>query len=355
MPPKIIFWTGAWDPKMEAHSVEIELLRSSLENRSWVVSLSSQQLRVSLSARLIQLPSRLWWAYRGIQIAVERLGDVMHAFGPLDAWHLTRSLRTRPLLFTVTIPGRPAEPLLSGRVSCFVAESEYIRELLLSEGIAPDRVRLIYPGVDLARFVPHPFPSRGPFRLLFASSPASVDEYEDRGIHLLVELARRLPDIEILCPWRTWDSLQQSSLELRKLCVPGNFVIWRQNIPDMSAIYRRVHATIIPFGAGFGKSCPNSCIEGLASGRPSLVSEYCGIADLVHQSGAGIKFKRDGAALEAAVLQLRASFQDYSVRARDLAEKAFGLEEFRGNYHALYAELRRDHPRNIARVRPRNQ
>ena len=340
MPPRVTYWTGVWDPGREALSKEVEVLRRALAPRATVVSFSVGNARSAWQrAGVWKLASRHGLAFRALAPFLEWRGDVSHAFGAMNAWHLLRALGRRPLLLTVAIPGPALDPAMYRKVSLFVAETEPLAKALATAGIPAERVRLIYPGVDLAVFRPAPFPPPKPFRVLFASTPADPAEFDARGVTLLVEVARRAPDVEIIMPWRRWGDSAASQRALDALVPPPNVRIERRNVEDMAGAYAGAHAVVCLFAEGFGKSCPNSIVEGLACGRPALVARTCGIAELVGRAGAGIVTPRETEAVVRALRRLAASLEEHSQRARVLAEKVFGIDTFRRSYAEIYEDL----------------
>jgi glycosyltransferase involved in cell wall biosynthesis len=156
---------------------------------------------------------------------------------------------------------------------------------------------------------------------------------------LLVELARVRPDVDILVPWRQWGEVSHARAALEALRPPPNFEVCHAPVPDMRAFYDRSHAVLVPFAKGVGKACPNSVIEGFASGRPAIVTSDCGISGLVHASGAGLVAAREVSALSAAVDRLKAGLPAMAAAARHLAETHFALHVFRSTYERLYQEL----------------
>ena len=109
--PKVTYWTGTWDPRREAISKEVELLRGLGGACAPVVSFSSgQNFAVDVANRVVRLPASRWPLLYLLASIVERRGDVNHVFGALDAWHLLRAIRRRPTILTVSLPGRPTVP-----------------------------------------------------------------------------------------------------------------------------------------------------------------------------------------------------------------------------------------------------
>ena len=339
VPPRVTYWTGIFEPAREALSREVEILRRRVAPPAPVVSFSSGQ-RSSLVRRdnVIRLSSRRWMVLRLLAAALERTGDITHVFGEIDCWHLLRAVGRRPVMLTVAIPG----PLLDARdyrhVRAFVAETDALARALRVGGIDPHKIRVILPGVDLEYFKPVPAPE-GRFRVLFASSPASPSHFGRRGIPLLVETARLCPDIDFVMLWRQWGSQSAADGALEALRPPGNVIVERGDVADIASAFQRAHATVLMAADGYGKSCPNSVIEGLACGRPALVSPSCGIADLLVSGGAGLTPTRDPRALEQALRALMINPEGWRERARSLAEHRFALSCFSRAYEEAYERL----------------
>ena len=340
MPVRVTYWTGVWDPAREAHSQLIAQLRGAHVPRRLVVSFSGGQ-RSWWRPRdgVYRLSGRRWGTMRVLASLIEPLGDVNHVFGSLGSWHLLRVVGRRPTLFTVTLPGAALDVALYRKVAFFAAETEDLATRLAALGVDGERVAVLHPGVDLCHFTRAPPPAVSRFRLLFASSPAVPSEFERRGMPLLVELARRCRDIDVVIPWRCWDDPAETAAALRALDPPDNFRVVRRDFADMNEMYRQCHATVTCYARDFGKAAPHSILEGLACGRPALVTDTCGIAPLIAARGAGIAVPRDIESLVSGVAALRDELHVLSAGARALAEERFGLEHCREQYERLYRQL----------------
>lgn len=339
VPPRVTYWTGIWDPTREALSGQVDTLRHLGGSRAPVVSFSpGQRSALCPSDGVVRLSGSQWPLLRALGACVERAGDVTHVFGPMNAWHLLRAVGRRPVVFTVAIPGPALDAAMFGKVTVFVAETEVLARALRDAGVAANRIRVIGPGVDLARFTPGPSPE-GRFRVLFASTPASVSELAARGIPLLIEAARLCPEIDVILLWRQWGDLDKAKQALAALRPPPNVIIDHRDADDIASVYLQAHATVWLAEAGTGKSCPNSVIEGLACGRPAIVSTSCGIGDLVCRSGAGLTPDRTPTAVVQAIRSLTTGAEGWRARARALAEREFGLSAFCDSYRSLYCQL----------------
>jgi glycosyltransferase involved in cell wall biosynthesis len=339
MPPRVSYWTGTWEPRFEAHSQEIELLRSQL-GRGFVVSAASgQRAGWSPRQRVARLAARNVLALRALARWIEPRADVSHLFGAMDGWHLLRSVGRRPVLFTVTIAGRPAAATLYSKVTRFAAETDRLAALLLEHGADPERVEVVPPGVDLRRFAYSPPPSAPPVRVLFASSPPTPELFEERGVALLVELARARPDVAVTLLWRPWGDRDRCRRALSALDPPPNLHVIEGCRDDLPRLYRDAHLVACLFAGERAKSAPNSLVEGLACGRPALVTGACGLAAAVAHHRAGLVVEPRVDDLAAAIDVVRSRLPELSRAARRLAEDRFDAARFVARYESLYEEL----------------
>jgi glycosyltransferase involved in cell wall biosynthesis len=337
MPPRVTYWTGTWEPTREAISKEVQTLRRALQPSAPVISFSAgQRSSVSPRDRVVRLSGTRWMSFRAMAALVERLGDVTHAFGALSEWHFLRALGRRPIVFTVALPGPPLDPVRYEKVAMFVAESQCLADDLRRAGVGADRIRVIYPGVNLDEYRPAPRPAHDRFQVLFASSPSDANEFEARGIALLVELARLCPEIDVTLLWRSWGNQEAAHRAFANLQPPENIRIDTRRGREMAAVYQEVDAIACLYEPGFGKSCPNSIVEALACGVPALVSSSCGIAGLIAEHGAGIATARNAVDVAEAARTLHREHARYSAAARRVAERHFDIRQFVDAYARLY-------------------
>jgi glycosyltransferase involved in cell wall biosynthesis len=341
MPARVTYWTGTWDPAREAISKEVNALRVGDRARAPVVSISPEQpVRLSMRSRVLTLPVKLWPVLRAVAAVVEPLGDVTHVFGGQFSWHPIRALGRRPIILTAVVPQSGTERLPASTLAQVVVESEASIDEWVEAGVPHGRIQVVYPGVDLRWYSrlaapPNPRPS-----LIFASTPADPAELEARGIRLLVELARHRRDIDVIIPWRSWGDVEAARRALTALGPPDNFVVSFGDRADMRELYAQAWGTIACFAPGAGKTCPNFVVEGLACGRPAIVTPGVGLSREIARHQAGLVADRSVPALSAAVDALLQGWPALSDRARALAERHFNVSHFRAGYEALYDATR---------------
>jgi glycosyltransferase involved in cell wall biosynthesis len=341
MPARVTYWTGMWDPSREAISKEVNALRVGDRARAPVVSISpGQRAQLFARSRVLTLPVKLWPVLRAVAAIVEPLGDVSHVFGGQFSWHQIRALGRRPIILTAVVPRSGTERLPATTLAQVVVESEAAIDEWIEAGIPCNRIQVVYPGVDLEWYAPRARPPKPRPSLIFASTPADPAELEPRGIELLVQLARHRRDIDVIVPWRSWGDVDAARRAVTALGPPDNFVVSFGDRADMRALYAQALATIACFAPGAGKTCPNFIVEGLACGRPAIVTPGVGLAREIARHQAGIVADRSVPALSAAVDALREGWPVLADRARALAERHFTVSGFRAGYDALYDATR---------------
>ena len=348
MPPRVAFWTGAFDTEMEAVAAEVAVLRRRFPG-SFAWGLSHRHWFLLSRARGWCLHPRLHLVFRAVTRVLEPAFDINHLFGSLGDWFYLQGRRRRPTVVTMATLQPPVAPTLLERVDRFVVEHPTGRDVLARLGIESPRVRLIFPPVDLQRFRPTS-PSPGPFTVLFASSPDKAAWLAARGVPAILDAAALRPHMRFRLLWRPWGDSQHPVrrwIEDREL---HNVELVVGCASDMVSEYGHAHVTVAPFTDGErSKPAPNSLIESLACGRPVLLSDVVGLADMIEEGGAGVVSPTTGDALATGLDRLRTDWDVYSARARQLAERWFDVRLFCDSYARLYSEL------HVGTVHPRRR
>src|SRR5690606_10569321 len=187
----------------------------------------------------------------------------------------------------------------------FHAISESTRDDLVARGVARDRIRVIYPGVDAARFTPAATPgarAEAPTFLYIGRLRRSRGvEYAIRAV---AEARRPRPELPLEIAGagvdRPW--LERLAAELG----PGEAIRLLGFVPEDAklGLLRRAWANIYP-SPKEGWGITN--VEAAACGTPSLASDSPGLRDSVRHGETGYLVPHgDVAALAARMLELGA-------------------------------------------------
>lgn len=343
---KIAYWsTACLEPRYEAVSQEISRLAREFPG-SWVFAASRHVwARFSFRDRCAGFHTSLDPFLRVVIPLLERAFDVSHVYGGLTPWIFHKTLRSRPVIHTVTQDSASVVEEFLERSAAVVVQTEPARERLIRLGVPTEKVHLRYPGIDLQQFRPaaaRGTPPAGAPRILFCTAPRSAEEMEARGVHLLLETAQRRPDLSFRFLYRTWRS-GYTSLEATRRIIREkgiqNVGLTDGIVEDMAECYRQSDFSVIPFlTREGGKECPNSALESLACGVPVLVSRACPLARFLEENGCGVAFEPNPESLCLAVSRGLAEWAQLSRAARMTAEKH--LE--RGRLFKFYAKLYED-------------
>jgi glycosyltransferase involved in cell wall biosynthesis len=344
---RILYCTGWLSPGLEGTSSEVFGLRRSFPS-SWILGLSrSYRVRASIRHRYLGLHVRLYPLYRLIAPLLERRASISHVYGSIGDWHLLRVLRRRPIVMTVAVTANALDPRMYERVRRFVIHGEDTAADLARVGIDPALVQVVRPGIDLERFTPTPPPplARGDrFRILFATAPTELDGIRARGVDLLLDVADRLPDVDLHLVWRPWPGAQAVVDRFVGSRPRQNVQVTLGAIPDMARRYEACHATVAPFRIREDmKVCPTSLCESLASGRPVIVSSKVGIAALVDAEACGVVADPTVEGLCQAIETLRRGYARLQAGARRTAERHFDGARCAEAYARIYSAVASAH------------
>jgi glycosyltransferase involved in cell wall biosynthesis len=272
--PVVRYWIFNYEPQWEAVSKEIDSLVLGLgeDAATSVVSLNMRDRRLGWRGPLKRIPLPLGLPLIPLLRSQAAAPGLNHLFASASERWLSPILAKNRGILTVAKGSpnlarieRSAKTLRSFRA--IVVQSEWDRDLMRQVGVPEGALWLIRPGIPLAEYRE----ARGPFTVLFASSPFAADDFLTRGIQLMVRVAARLPDVRFVLAWRGrhLDKLRGLLHEAGT----ANVEVRDGVIADMGAVYDEVHAAALP--ALEHRSfipAPRSGLEALAHGKPLLVS-----------------------------------------------------------------------------------
>ena len=146
--------------------------------------------------------------------------------------------------------------------------------------------------------------------------------------------------MQFVLQWRPWGNslpVVQRWIEDRGL---SNVSVETDRVDNMAAVYQKAHATVFcVVDPRMCKPVPNSIAESMACGRPVVVTNRTGLAELVIEHRAGFVIEPDAEALAVSLDELADNLQSYGTRARSAAESAFDQSEFVRAYRQIYNEM----------------
>ncbi len=338
--PCIGYWMFNFEPKWEAASKELDALATAFQPvyGTRTISLDLNKGPRKWFGPDKHLPAAVGLSALPLLMRTARAVPVNHIFASAGERILVpRLARLGNSILTVT-KGSAALSAIEknvqalSRLSYVVVESERHYELLMQLGLDPERVRVIYPGVEREPYRR----ARGRFTILFATSPKQHDLLT-RGIYLIMKAAERLPSVRFRLVWRWNPDGARQLIRERRL---ENVELIAGYVQDMKALYDEAHAVILPaLETDSFKPCPHSGLHSLAHGKPVLASRAASIAGIVERKRCGVVFQPTAEGLCKAVSHLSENYDDYQVNTYRTLEGTFSKRGFIDRYGKLYASL----------------
>lgn len=236
------------------------------------------------------------------------------------------------------------------RLDRVIVVSQDSKNVMTACGVPGDKIRVVYGGVDTARFRPLPA-EREPVRREWgipdtaAVSVVAANLLRQKGhgdyLQAAALLRRDSPDLwHVLAgggdqtPWR----------EMAATLGVADRVIFAGFRRDMERVYAAADLSVMPGFAGEGVS--GVLREAMACGLPVVTTAVGGNAELVRDGETGLVVPiKDPAALAAALRRLRADRELAGRLARtgaDLVREQFSVARRTGRILALYEEVFRE-------------
>lgn len=240
----------------------------------------------------------------------------LHYFSPRhqDAWLMAAEREGIPTVFTAhnvwhdELGTQMAAPL--AKASAVIAVSAYLAAELVLQGVPASRIRVIHHGTPLAGS-PYRPPPHGAFTL-FHPARLSLDKGSLDVVEAFAQLAQRHPHLRLRLagtgPIVDFAGRQASDVRLvheriRELGLKGRVTISALSWQEMPRALAESHVVVYPsrFEEPFGLAA----LEGMAVGRPVVVSSMGGLPEFVVDGEVGhVVPPADTSALAAAVARL---------------------------------------------------
>lgn len=271
----------------------------------------------------------------------DRVVDLHHVYAPQLYLLPLLWFVKRPVVYTVTAGVGPARRMpptsFLQRLGAIVVPSRTDLDALTRRGLR--NVHLIRPGIDVTRFADAPAPPAPPFVLLSGSAPWTREQFHSKGVDVLLEVARAMPDLALVFLWRGV-LLPELVARVGRVELANRVKILRDRV-DVSQVLTGVHAAVVLAGRpGLVKAYPHSLLEALAAGRPVLTSDGNPMAEYIRDTGCGRVVPGLGAAdLFEAIRQLRKDYAACRTRAVEVGRRDFSQEALVAAHRDLYQAL----------------
>jgi glycosyltransferase involved in cell wall biosynthesis len=256
---------------------------------------------------------------------------------------------------------RRVQRFVCALADCVVGNAEAVGRWLLSEGYAPEKIRIIRNGIDVSRFSKGEdgaglrqelgLPPRAPL-VAVVSRLDAVKGLED-FVEAAAVVARRVPDVRFLIvgdPRFTVkdgvlvkDLAYQSELETRATRLGlGGRVVFTGFRSDVAKVLSAVAVSVLP---SISEALSNTLLESMVAGVPVVATRVGGSPEVVEEGITGLLVPpRDPASLARAIcllLEDRELASKFSRAARQRVAEQFSLPKMLRATEDLYIELLR--------------
>ena len=338
---RIGYWAYTYSPKWEASSQELKTLSTALAAQYdiGVISQSMHDWEISFRGKNKTFPFPLsllaFPFYRKIAASYQ----INHIFSSLVEPVLIPRIGDLNTIATITKDSDSLTRFEKNiphfkKLRYVVVESERHRNILKQAGIDSGSIKLIYPGAPVKPYKR----ASSPFKILFATSPLGKYGLLSRGVYLLMQTAKALPEVRFILAWRERNHNKLKSLinhyRLKNVEVMNSY------IPDMDKVYQSVHATVLPgLTHSSLKPCPHSGLNSLSHGKPLLVSESTSIAGIVDRNQCGVTFEHSVDSLRTAIHHLMDRYTEFQNNSHRTVEREFSESVFVERYRQLYETM----------------
>ena len=318
--------------------------------------LATSGLVVEVVGRKPGFDLRCAWRLR--QILGRHQVDLVHAhqYAPFFYAMLSRRLGfgALPIIFTEhgrDYPDYPrpkrkiANRLLLRRSDRVIGVGNCVRDALIhNEGLPPDRVEVIYNGVDVARYDPRR-PLRNPLRAALGLTEeqfvvmqvARLDRLKDHptALHAMAQLVGRCPKATLVL---VGDGEERPAIErlIGDLGLRDNVRLLgtRSDVPAL------LQAADVFLLSSISEGIPLTIIEAMATGLPCVATRVGGNAEVVAEGQTGLLAESgDAAGLAGRLVELvfsRERAQRLGAAGRSRAEEHFSDRQMHARYDEVY-------------------
>ena len=248
-------------------------------------------------------------------------------------------LLRRPIVYSITcgVGQRPPPRNFFANLAALAVTDERSFRQLSTWGF--DNVVQVKPGIDTARFSHNPLPLGSEIRLMIASAPWILAQFQTKGINALLEAAQQTPNLHLVFLWR---GVLAEEIERRvaEMGLTGQVTV-RHGLVDVNQILAQVHGSVVLADQpGIVKSYPHSLLDSLAAGKPVLVSQAIPMADYVAQTGCGQVIESVTAAHFLEALEaFQTAYPTHQQTAALVGQRDFSQAAMLESYRRLYRQF----------------
>jgi glycosyltransferase involved in cell wall biosynthesis len=258
-------------------------------------------------------------------------------FGVPYFFPVLRFLRN-PVVYTVAasldIRDKPPNLKRLGTLFRIVVSNERDAGVLESWGLS--NYTIIPPGIDTCGLTPDFLALNGELTLLMASAPWVVEQFDLKGIDVLLEAVAKLPFLRLILLWRGL-LFEQLAERVERHGVARRVEIVNRRVKVNEYLKRAHAAVLLAKRSDIVKGYPHSLVESLVANKPVIVSNAIPMADYVrhHQCGIVLEDVHIDSFI-AGIQTLRIRYGDLTRNAKLITSDAFSVQAMVEKHRDLY-------------------
>lgn len=222
------------------------------------------------------------------------------------------------------------------KIKFIIVETKTQKDTLIELGLDEKKIKVIYPGIKVKKEIPIKQKNKN-FKILFASSPPKKSLFESRGVNLILNLACEMPKIEFILLWRRI-GYKKLKREINKRRIT-NVVVINKTIKNIDEEINAVDIVIAPFISTTNKPVPNSIIEGMANGKPCIISNKVEIKYLIEKEKCGLVVEPNKEEMKKAIIFMKQNYEYFQKKCDYVFKKYFSEDKFKKEYKKIYQNL----------------
>lgn len=345
---KILYHASTYNDnfaKWDAVGQEIKFLSQKLGGNIFVFG-AKNIFTEYLQKIIFRFPKGFERLYFSKPILADKEVDLHHVFYPrLRDLRYLRFLK-KPIVYTVVSKNMGcanAREMIDmakkmNHVAFFVVASPEDEANLKKAGIK--NAACFLPGIDLKKFTKIVQAKKVSHQLLMATAPTSFERFRERGVYLLLNLAKSFDGLKLKFLWRNVAYEEIESLVKQKKLTRKVSIVNRLVSPVK--FFKESDGAIAVFASTSGnKAFPNSIIESLAAHRPVIVSSVMPIASMIKKYNCGVVVEPNNKSLLAGV---RKYYREYDLLNKNCSKmvKRFAQKRLLKDYRKLYSKLSKE-------------
>ncbi len=342
---KVFYHADQYDQKFSQWDAVGQEIKFLAEQNEGAIFTRQPSRKINLARYIFRLPYLVERIYCRKVFAADKSVNLHHVFNPrLKDFRYLRHL-TKPIVYSVVAKNMgcasPQEMVEQAKkmnyISYFAVACESDKQILGRAGIK--NVKVILPGINVARFAHLKKFSHPPQNLLAGTSPLSPSQLETRGIKLILDVLSKIKDLKIIFLWRE-KVLNEMNREIKTRDLEKQAKVVNQLVKPEKYLAQSAGAIAVFKTNEFNKAYPNSLIESLAARRPVIASDLMPIAKIIEKYHCGIVVKPDPDSLTKGIQDYFSNYQRLSQNCRKVVN-LFSQERFLKDYREIYREVLR--------------